>query len=104
MKTNAMSATLTYNGQAFPVMVEHVQTEHMGAPVEMLSDAGHCGRRYIVRGGRHSGMMRVTIIGLISPPPLIELPFTKRDRFTLAELLPKSNEAEFHDEDPNDWD
>ena len=44
--------------------------------------------------------MRVTITGIMEPPPFIEMPFVSRDRFTLAALLPKQEE----DDDYTDGD
>lgn len=91
------------------VSVESVQTERIGhRPFgsDGLSSLGIDGRRYIMVANPRQLMMRVTITGIIAPPVFIELPFVRRDRFTLAALLPKSEgeNNDFDANDFNDWD
>lgn len=107
MKPSTISATLIYNGQEFKVSVESVQTEHIGhRPFDSdgLSSPGVDGRRWIMAANPRQPMTRVTITGIITPPVFVELPFVHRDRFTLAALLPKSEQEDFDDSDINDWD
>ncbi len=102
-----MSATLTYNGQEFRVAVESVQTERIGhRPFDSdgLSSPGIDGRRYIMVASPRQSLTRVTIVGIITPPVFVELPFVRRDRFTLAAFLPKSEDDDFDADDINDWD
>lgn len=85
-------------------MVESVQTEHLGnhCRYDELSSPGTDGRRYIAMANPRKQMTRVHITGLIQPPEFVELPFIKRDRFTLAALLPKIEDEERYDDIP-DW-
>jgi hypothetical protein len=102
-----MSATLTYNGQVFGVMVEAIETQHMGMrPIasERLSALGIDGCRWIEIDDRRPPMTRVVITGILIPPTRVEMPFVRRDRFTLAALLPKSEPDDFDADDINDWD
>ena len=106
-KASPISATLIYNGQEFKVAVESVQTEHIGhRPFDhdSLSSLGVDGRRYIMVANPRQPLTRVTITGIITPPVFIELPFVRRDRFTLAAFLPKSEDDDFGADDANDWD
>lgn len=97
-----MEASLTYNGQTFKVQVESIETEHVGFDRPSLDSGlyslGVNGRRWII-DHHQIQMTRVIISGIIVPPLRIELPFTKRDRFTLAELLPKVEEEDRWDEE-----
>lgn len=107
MKPSAMHAILVYNGQEFRVEVESIKTEHVGFDRPNrdsdLYSLGVDGRRWII-DHRQIQMTRVIISGIITLPPRIELPFIRRDRFTLAELLPKHESDDSDDADINDWD
>ena len=84
-------------------MVESMSVEHIGhhgLDDVRLYSPGVDGQRWRVICPPRRPSMRVTITGIMEPPPFIEMPFVSRDRFTLAALLPKQEE----DDDYTDGD